>query len=56
LVFQYSIVHELPHRQILERLEKPAQIAGYTMTGGILAAWLSNGRLLEQLTSHIKEA
>ena len=56
LVFQYSIVHELPHRQILERIEKPAETAGYSVTAGMLAAWLSNGRLLEQLTTHIKEA
>jgi DNA-directed RNA polymerase specialized sigma24 family protein len=55
LVFQYSLVHELPQRQILERIEKAAGIAGFNLTAGMLSAWLSNGRLLEQLSSHLKE-
>lgn len=55
LVFQYSVSNDLPQRQILERTERPAAMAGFTLTAGVISAWLSNGRLLQQLSSHIKE-
>jgi DNA-directed RNA polymerase specialized sigma24 family protein len=55
LVFQYSIAHELPQRQILERIGDAARVAGFQLTEGMLSAWLSNGRLLEQLSSHVQE-
>ena len=55
LVFQYSIANELPQRQILERIEGAARVSGFDVTAGKLGAWLSNGRLLEQLSTHVKE-
>jgi len=55
LVFQYSIGNELPQRQILERIEGAARVSGFEITAGKLSAWLSNGRLLEQLSTHVTE-
>lgn len=55
LVFQYSIAHELPHKQILERTEPAARTAGFGLTAAMLNGWLSNGRLVTQLAANTKE-
>ncbi len=55
LVFQYLTAHELPHKQILERTEAAAKVAGFGMTAAMLNGWLSNGRLVTQLAANIKE-
>lgn len=55
LVFQYSIAHELPHKQILERTESAAAVAGFGLTAAMLNGWLSNGRLVTQLAAKNKE-
>ena len=55
LVFQYSAIHELPHKQILERTEPAARVAGYSLTAAVLNGWLCNGRLTEQLAKYAKK-
>lgn len=52
LVFQYAAADELPHRDILLRTERSAELAGYSMTLGMLNVWLSNGRLAKALKDH----
>lgn len=52
LVFQFSYADELPHRDILQRTERPAQIAGFTLTLGMLNVWLSNGRLAKAIKDY----
>lgn len=55
LVFQYSICHELPHKQILERTESAARVADFNLTAAMLNGWLSSGRLVSQLAAYTKE-
>lgn len=54
LVFQYCIAHELPHRQIIERVEAPAEIGGYPISEDKLNLWLSNRRILSQVICHLQ--
>lgn len=55
LVFQYATIHELSHKQILERTEAAARVSGFSLTPAMLNSWLSNGRLALQLTAYAKK-
>lgn len=51
LAFQYSYYDGIPLRQILFRMEKAADMAGYGLTSGTLNMWLSGRRLVKELES-----
>jgi len=56
IVFQYFAADELPHRDIHDRTAPAAELAGYSLTMGMLNVWLSNGRLFRQLAQQAMEA
>lgn len=55
MVFQYFAADELPHRDIHDRTAPAAEMAGYSLTMGMLNVWLSNGRLFRQLAQQAME-
>jgi hypothetical protein len=53
LTFQYGYsADELPQRDILERVQPPAQRVDYALNEGQLNVWLSGKRLLKSLVKH----
>jgi hypothetical protein len=56
LVFQYFSADMLPHRQILARTEPAASVCGANLNAGILNAWLSNSRILDQLVAYVQRS
>ena len=55
LAFQYSYLMQLAQKDILERVQPPAQVAGYTLTDSTLNAWISGERLKQKLIRYWKE-
>ena len=53
LAFQYYAADALPHRHILERTTEPAEVSGYGLNAGVLNAWLSSRRMLDQLVNYL---
>lgn len=54
LAFQYYCADALPHKDIHERIGKPAERVGANITEGSLNAWLSNERILTRLVEYGK--
>jgi DNA-directed RNA polymerase specialized sigma24 family protein len=55
LVFQYCFVDQIPQRQILERTEPSATVAGAKLTAAMLNGWIGNDRLTTQIARHLEE-
>jgi DNA-directed RNA polymerase specialized sigma24 family protein len=55
VAFQYHCAHELPQKQIHERTTDAADVTGYSLTEGVLAGWISVGRLFIALTNYVQE-
>jgi DNA-directed RNA polymerase specialized sigma24 family protein len=50
LAFQYRYWDDIAHRDVQERTQPAAERVGYEVKLDVLNVWLSNGRLLKQLT------
>jgi DNA-directed RNA polymerase specialized sigma24 family protein len=49
LAFQYRYADELSQLDILERVQPPAESAGYAVTSAAITAWISGRRLYDRL-------
>lgn len=50
LAFAYRYADHLMHRDILDRCQPPAKVAGFDLNAGHLNVWLANARLLARIS------
>ncbi len=53
LVFEYHLRHQLPHKQILERVAPAASTLHFELKPTTLNSWIGNGRLWAQIASFV---